>query len=100
MSVEKFIPVGWAATRLGLPSVWLKTEAESGRIPALRVGNKTLVDLDAVRQSLMNRAAANTNAPAVTQQPLLPDADAGTSRHQPVPAAPGPTADAPAPHPV
>jgi hypothetical protein len=58
MNFEKFIPIDRAATRLGLPGNWLKAEAQAGRVPSLRIGNRTLVDLDTVRRALLERAAS------------------------------------------
>lgn len=39
-----------------LPRPWLADEADAGRIPCLRVGRRMRFNVDAVRQSLADRA--------------------------------------------
>ena len=48
------------ARELRLPAEWLQREAESGRIPALRIGRKHLFNLTAVKRTLAQRAAQHT----------------------------------------
>jgi len=50
------------SNRLNLPIVWLKAEAEEGRIPCLRVGRKLLFNPAAVEQALINMASIATTA--------------------------------------
>jgi hypothetical protein len=60
----KPITLGTLARRLHLPIGWLKQEAEAERIPALKAGDVFLFDLDAVEQTLLERAGgrqATTN---------------------------------------
>ncbi len=45
------------AIALGVPVKWLKDEAENGRIPSLKVGNRRMYNSDAVRTLLAKRAA-------------------------------------------
>jgi hypothetical protein len=42
--------------RFGLSVAWLKSEAEAGRIPCFKAGRKLLFNLEAVEQSLLERA--------------------------------------------
>ncbi len=53
---EKFVPLRQAAIRLGLPMVWLESEAKAGRIPHLKAGNRRLFHVDAVERALLDRA--------------------------------------------
>ncbi len=49
---------------LALPKTWLRDQADAGAIPCLMVGSRRRFDLQAVRDSLAERAAAATeNAP-------------------------------------
>jgi hypothetical protein len=41
---------------LGLPAQWLREEANSGRIPCLRAGDRFLFDLELVRKIVNDRA--------------------------------------------
>ena len=45
------------ARELKLPRDWLRTEADAGRIPCLRVGRKLLFQIEAVKRALAERAA-------------------------------------------
>ncbi|MGD0464869.1 MAG: hypothetical protein ABSB74_20485 [Tepidisphaeraceae bacterium] len=63
--VEKqktFQPLRRAAMRLGLPPSWLRAEVIAGRIPALRVGKKILVNPEAVERVLLDRAGEAASA--------------------------------------
>ena len=42
--------------RFGLSMAWLRREAEAGRIPSLKIGNRILFDRDAVKEALIKRA--------------------------------------------
>jgi len=42
---------------LGISADWLKTEADAGRIPCLKVGRKRLFNVKAVQEKLAERAA-------------------------------------------
>ena len=44
------------ASALALPRGWLRDEADAGRIPCLRVGTRRMFDVQAVRDSLAERA--------------------------------------------
>ena len=48
------------AATLALPKSWLRTEADEGRIPCLKVGSRRMFDLQAVRDSLALQAATST----------------------------------------
>ena len=41
----------------GLTAVWLKAEAEAGRIPCLMAGRRMLFDVEAVEAALLRRAS-------------------------------------------
>jgi len=43
------------AERTGLPTAWLKREADSGRLPCIRAGRRRMFDLDAVLKALAER---------------------------------------------
>jgi len=45
------------AYSLKLPLDWLKAQADTGRIPCLRIGRKRLFNISAVRQTLAQLAA-------------------------------------------
>jgi len=45
------------ASELRLPRHWLTIEADTGRIPCLRVGRRRLFNINAVRAALAERAA-------------------------------------------
>ncbi len=53
----QFKSVPNAATDLGLPAGWLRSECAAGRLPCLRVGKRLLVNVDQVRDALARRAA-------------------------------------------
>jgi len=42
--------------RFGPSVAWLKAEAETGHIPCFKAGRKLLFDVEAVEQSLLQRA--------------------------------------------
>lgn len=52
-----------AAQRLGVPSAWLRREADAGRVPCLRVGRRLMFNLDAVRETLERRSSADVSMP-------------------------------------
>lgn len=45
------------ARQLRIPVVWLKKEAEDGRLPHLKVGRQLLFNMRAVERALAERAA-------------------------------------------
>jgi hypothetical protein len=49
MLAERFKP-------FGLTQAWLKAEADAGRIPCFRAGQRMLFDPEAVEQALLQRA--------------------------------------------
>ncbi|MCC6681135.1 MAG: helix-turn-helix domain-containing protein [Phycisphaeraceae bacterium] len=56
MNEPRFISVLEAAAKLGVPAAWLKREADSGRVPAIRAGRRLRIDPDAVARVLLERA--------------------------------------------
>jgi excisionase family DNA binding protein len=44
------------ARRLGVPSSWLRQEADAGRIPCLRAGKRLLFNAQAVEEALLEKA--------------------------------------------
>ena len=54
---SEFIPLRRAAMRLGVPIAWLRAESDAGRLPHLKIGQRRLLNLDAVRRALAERAA-------------------------------------------
>lgn len=61
-ATSAFLPIAPAARLLGVPVKWLRREAEARRIPHIRVGPRLLVHLDAVEQSLRERAKQSVEA--------------------------------------
>ena len=57
-----FKSIGHAARVLGVPVAWLRREAHAGRVPALRVGRRVLVNLDRAREALARRAEEGGDA--------------------------------------
>ena len=55
-AADTLLPLSIAARRLRVSVGWLKAEAESGRVPALRTGKTFLVSLEAVEATLLERA--------------------------------------------
>ncbi len=53
---ETFEPLSVAAPQLGVPASWLKSEAEAGMLPALRVGKRLLFNVDQVERALLAKA--------------------------------------------
>ena len=53
---ETFTHLRPAARRLGVPVAWLRREAEAGTVPALRVGRRLMIDVEAVERVLLERA--------------------------------------------
>jgi hypothetical protein len=52
---ETFVPLHVAAARLGVPTAWLRTEAEAGRISSLRAGRRLLINPRMVEAELLLR---------------------------------------------
>ncbi|MBU6414596.1 MAG: hypothetical protein KGS45_14155 [Planctomycetes bacterium] len=52
----RFESIRKAARLLGVPIVWLKNEAKSGRIPSLSAGKRILIDVEAADRVLTERA--------------------------------------------
>jgi hypothetical protein len=61
MNASQLVPINVAARWLRVPLRWLRTEAESGRIPCLRADNAVLCDLAAVESALLERARHGLN---------------------------------------
>jgi hypothetical protein len=57
MEKTRLVSLRGLAQALGLPAPWLKTEAEEGRIPSLRIGRRLLFNAGAVQRVLLLRAA-------------------------------------------
>ena len=62
METETICTIRALAAALRLPALWLKAEADAGRIPCLRVGRRLLFNLDAVKATLAERAARTGGA--------------------------------------
>jgi hypothetical protein len=50
------------ARRLGVTARWLRAEADAGRVPCLRAGNRYLFNPLAVQQAVAQRAAGGEEA--------------------------------------
>jgi len=55
-TIARLLPLNVVARRLRVPVRWLRSEAESGRVPSLRAGNQFLCDPEAVEVALLERA--------------------------------------------
>lgn len=53
----RMLPLGAMARVLHVPAKWLRTEAEAGRIPALRAGSRLVFRPDVVVPLVAERAA-------------------------------------------
>lgn len=65
----RYIPIGQTAHRLGVPTAWLKREADAGRLPCLRVGRRRMFAPDAVRAELDRRARDESQHPQHQEAP-------------------------------
>ena len=54
----RLTPLSVLARRLRVPTRWLRAEAESGRLPAVRAENQYLFDAATVERILLERATA------------------------------------------
>lgn len=61
------LPLSQAARCLRVPSRWLRSEVEAGRLPALIAGNAILVDVETVAGLLAMRAK-DVNAKGVSHE--------------------------------
>ena len=52
----KLLPINVVVRRLRVPVAWLRSEAESGRVPNLQAGRSILCDPEAVEAALLERA--------------------------------------------
>lgn len=68
MNTTRLLTALQLANELRLPASWLKTEANAGRIPSLRIGRRLLFNSEAVVQVLMQRAAQETSDGAKTAE--------------------------------
>jgi hypothetical protein len=55
-TASRVLPLNVMARRLRVPLSWLRAEADAGRIPCLRAGNRYLCDPEAVEAALLARA--------------------------------------------
>jgi len=55
MDNTTYVPLNTLSEQLGLPTAWLKVEAEAGHIPCLRAGRRLMFDPEAVRKALTDR---------------------------------------------
>jgi len=54
---KRIVPLGVMARLVHVPTKWLRSEAEAGRVPALRAGNRYVFRLDIVSRIIADRAA-------------------------------------------
>lgn len=57
----KLVPLGATAARLQVPQKWLRGEAEAGRVPHLKAGQRLLFDIALVERELLKRARAQSD---------------------------------------
>ena len=53
---RKYVPLEVLASVLGLPRNWLRSEADTGRLPCLRIGRRRMFNIEAVEGALADRA--------------------------------------------
>jgi excisionase family DNA binding protein len=58
MDDAKLLSLNELSERTGLPTAWLRREAEAGRLPFLWVGRRRMFNLAAVERILAERASA------------------------------------------
>lgn len=58
----KLVPLGAMAARLRVPQKWLRGEAEAGRVPHLKAGQRLLFDPETVERVLLERARQDQEA--------------------------------------
>lgn len=56
------------ARRLHVTTLWLRDEADAGRVPCIRAGTRYLFSPDAVERALAERAATNSAAVASAKE--------------------------------
>jgi hypothetical protein len=59
--IGPLVPLNSGAIRAGVPVAWLRREVAAGRLPALRVGRRFLVNPDALARALLHRAGGHTD---------------------------------------
>jgi excisionase family DNA binding protein len=64
---RRLLTIGQMARRLGVPVKWLRAEAEAGRIPCLRAGERLLFVADVVVATLVERASCEVFTEATRQ---------------------------------
>ena len=52
----KLLPLGSMARQLGVTAKWLRAEAEAGKLPHLKAGERILFELNTVKTLLVERA--------------------------------------------
>jgi hypothetical protein len=62
------LPLRRMASHVGVPSRWLREQAESGKVPGLRAGNRWLFDPDVVVSSVRSMAGN-----AVAERLVMPE---------------------------
>jgi hypothetical protein len=55
--MDELLTIGPMARRVGVTVGWLRDEADAGRVPCLRAGERRLFNPEAVRRVLAERAA-------------------------------------------
>lgn len=58
LSPQKLVPLASMARRLRVTTAWLRAEAEAGRVPSLKAGERYLFVPEIVEAELLKRAAA------------------------------------------
>ena len=58
---HRVVPIGVMARIIHVPPKWLREEAEAGRIPALRAGDRFVFRPDVVTRIIAERAAQGAN---------------------------------------
>ena len=60
MQPHSILPLNQMARRLRVTAAWLRAEAEAGRVPCLRAGERFLFSPEAVERVVADRASKST----------------------------------------
>lgn len=69
---QDLLPLRRMATKLGVPSKWLREQAESGQVPGLRAGNRWLFYPDAAADAVRSMAIALTTSLDKLEETIRP----------------------------
>jgi len=62
------VPETQMARIVGVPVDWLREEAEAGRVPSLRAGDRFIFHPPAVEKNLIDRASTKSHRPLISRK--------------------------------